>query len=359
MPRIHFSSENITDDEFQTLMNYLAMTGNFDEVHLDHFHKTRVKCFLSPGIHTINENVSLFIEEVHKKPIVCRDDVYRSYEGYFDVGSFEDLSKLVKESEKFMEEFNANIGDELKILLFDYSWDEDIAIPKRSLSTIHLPIKIMKSFCDDIENFFNEKTIKRYSELSVPHSRVYLLYGPPGTGKTSLIQGISTHLKKNIAYLSIARNMTDKYIKRAFAKVPKDTFLCLEDVDCLFSEDRAAEDSMLTFSGFLNVMDGISRLPNGLVIFITTNHLEKLDSALKRRVDYFIKFDFSTKEQIQNMFKRFRPDEDFDEFWKHCKNLKVTPSILQKFFMRNCQFTELETFCTGEHGLESLPSMYT
>lgn len=359
MPRVYFGPENVVDDDFQGLVNYLVTKLNPKVLILDHFCKSRGKYFLACGDYKVNEKVSLCIEKFYDKPVVTRDTIYQTYKGYFDTESLEDLSELVDESEDWMQEFNANLKETLKILSFDYTWDEDIDIPPRPLNTVHLPPKIMKSFCDDIENFFSDHTIERYKRLNVPHSRVYMLHGPPGTGKSSLIQGAATHFNKNIAFLSITPNMTDGTLKRAFVKVPKNTFLCLEDVDCLFSEQRKSEESHLTFSGFLNIVDGVNRLPNGLVIFVTTNHLEKLDGALKRRVDYFIKFDFSTRDQIQSMFKRFLPDQDFGEFWKFCKNLKVTPSILQKFFMRNLPFAELEEFCAGEHGLESLPSMYT
>ena len=104
-------------------------------------------------------------------------------------------------------------------------------------------------------------------------------------------------------------------------------------------------------------------------MIITTNHLNRLDDALKRRVDYFVKFDYSTKTQIQEQFVRFFPESksSFTDFWNTAKSLKLTPNILQKFFTRHlfCEDIvkvsqdELSEFATGEHALEDLKEMYT
>ncbi len=98
---------------------------------------------------------------------------------------------------------------------------------------------------------------------------------------------------------------------------------------------------------------------------MTTNHINKLDPALKRRIDYFIKFDFCVKSQVKDMFDRFLGQEDFELFWKHCAPLKVTPSILQKFFTSNLHkkldeyVGNLKEFVEGEHGIEKSLDMYT
>ncbi len=114
----------------------------------------------------------------------------------------------------------------------------------------------------------------------------------------------------------------------------------------------------------LNALDGLCKMKN-TIIFMTTNHLNKLDPALKRRIDYFVKFDFCTKEQVKDMFNRFLPNESFDLFWGQCAKLKLTPSILQKFFMCNMHkkfedyYKTIGDFAQSEHGLEKTPDMYT
>jgi SpoVK/Ycf46/Vps4 family AAA+-type ATPase len=144
----------------------------------------------------------------------------------------------------------------------------------------------------------------------------------------------------------------------ALKKIPANTILCLEDIDCIFNECRKSQETFVTFSGLINGLDGICKLKN-LIVFLTTNHIDRLDSALKRRVDYFVKFDFCTKEQVSEMFKRFLPDENFEVFWSQCSKLRVTPSILQKFFICKPCYTNIKDFVDSEHGLEKIPDMYT
>jgi chaperone BCS1 len=216
----------------------------------------------------------------------------------------------------------------------------------------------------DIQTFLSPETKKRYEDLELTPSRTYALYGPPGTGKTTLIHTTASYLSMNIATISFDNQMNDRTFKNALKKLPINTVLCLEDIDALFREDRKSEDSFITFSGIINALDGICKIKN-LIIFVTTNHLPKLDPALKRRIDYFVKFDFCTKEQVNDMFKRFLPCENFELFWKECSKLKLTPSILQKFFIVNMNKKfedyagDIKEFVEGEHGLEKTLDMYT
>ena len=69
----------------------------------------------------------------------------------------------------------------------------------------------------------------------------------------------------------------------AISKIPEKAILLLEDVDALFV-DRKANDSnksLVSFSGILNVLDGMAR-KNGLITFLTTNYRNELDPALIR-----------------------------------------------------------------------------
>lgn len=68
---------------------------------------------------------------------------------------------------------------------------------------------------------------------------------------------------------------------------------------------------MVTFSGLLNAMDGVTSSEERIV-FMTTNHLNRLDPALIRpgRVDIKIKIDNVTEYQIKQLFLRFYENQD-------------------------------------------------
>ena len=62
----------------------------------------------------------------------------------------------------------------------------------------------------------------------------------------------------------------------------------------------------MTFSGFLNALDGVAS-GEERIIFMTTNHVDKLDPALIRpgRVDLMEHLDDASPEQARRLFERF------------------------------------------------------
>lgn len=213
-------------------------------------------------------------------------------------------------------------------------WNKESSLKNRSIDSTYLPKKIKENIIEDISFFLDKKTVDRYHELNITHSRIYMLYGPPGTGKTTLIKALANHFNKNLAYFSVPHEMEDNGLKRAIKYIPKNSFFVLEDIDALFTE-READDNNLSFSGFINILDGIPA-PDDSVIFITTNHLESLDNAIVRRIGHFTKFTYATKEQINEMFCNFFPDyaSRFDEFYDIVSGSQITINILEKFFVR-------------------------
>jgi chaperone BCS1 len=311
------------------------------------------------------DGMTIFIRQTDKVHALDERVIQESY-GYFESDTFETIQSFFEKSSTYTKNQvnNNKVKDKIKILSFDYQWQCDSYIPKKTFSAIHLPPKILKEFRDDIESFFSSETKQSYEILQLNPSRIYGLYGPPGTGKTTLIHTIASHYSMNIACISFDHQMHDRSFKMALKKLPTNTILCLEDIDALFNEDRKSAETCLTFSGIINALDGILKIKD-LVIFVTTNHLQKLDSALKRRIDYFVKFDFCVKGQVKAMFERFEGLDNFDRFWKECSKLKVTPSILQKFFLSNFhkQFddyiADFKDFVEGEYGLEKMLAMYS
>jgi Cdc6-like AAA superfamily ATPase len=253
--------------------------------------------------------------------------------------------------------------DKLNILHFRYGqfWEIDSHCAKRSMDTVYLPKKSKTSLINDVTKFINNKS--KYESLNIPYSRIYMLYGPPGTGKTSLAKSIASEFNKNVAVLDFDKDMGDKELKQAFKCLPKNSIVLLEDIDCLFDSRKACDEfkNDVSFSAILNTLDGICE-QNGLIMFLTSNHLDKLDPALVRRIDYFVKFDYATKEQIKGIYDKFYPEfkNSFEEFYNKTKHVKMTINVLQKFFTRHLdeniveKSDELCEFASGELCLENL-----
>jgi SpoVK/Ycf46/Vps4 family AAA+-type ATPase len=243
------------------------------------------------------------------------------------------ITKSIEEFEE-RQKFFEKSDDNVLILTWEGAWCNLYKTPKRSNENIYLPDETYKNIITDLKKFYDNE--KRYRSLGIPYARTYMFHGIPGTGKTSTIYTIASEFNKNIAIVDFSdKNTCDCSIRESLYKLPNDTILCLEDIDSLFSSDRKSDKSTITFSGILNILDGVVQ-NTGLVIFMTTNLLKNMDdAAMKRRVDYYLKFDVMKKEQICNMFSRFYPNQDAEEFVKLVSKLKLTPCILQKFFTRH------------------------
>ena len=257
---------------------------------------------------------------------------FRKYSELHITGNLELINAFILKANKYILKCSFNY-DKLVVYESGYIyWNEHKLLDNRNIDTIYLPDK--EDIINDIKLFFNPDIIQRYSELNINHTKIYMLYGIPGTGKTSLIKALAFYFKKNIAYITISSDSNYKSVLTLIENVPDNSFLCLEDTDALFGEDRKQKTD-LTFSGFINIFDGINT-PNNTIMFLTTNKIKELDQAIIRRVNYFIEFKYATKEQIQNMFNHFFPKyiSEFDKFYNHVNGNDVTINVLEKFFTR-------------------------
>lgn len=228
---------------------------------------------------------------------------------------------------------------------------------KRDMDSLYLPKKQKADIIADMEKFLAPATRSRYMKLGINHKRVYLLEGIPGSGKTSLITALASKFNFNIALISFVPKMTDVDLLRLLRSLndtyednsssdneskKKQTIMVFEDIDCIFKERKSHDESKnnITFSGILNALDGITSNEN-LICFITTNYKRHLDSALLRpgRIDYIMQFDYSTKEQIQDIFCDFTSCDDIGkilEFYKACATMqiKISTALLQQYLMQ-------------------------
>lgn len=176
----------------------------------------------------------------------------------------------------------------------------------RHLNTVIAPDGVVERIADDLQQFMSASDW--YAERGIPWRRGYLFEGVPGSGKSSLVAALASHFKMGIAVLNISSVPDDRTLISLFRNVPVQTFLLLEDVDAVFAQRQKASDDYVgvTFAGLLNAIDGVASA-DGRILFMTTNHVEKLDPALIRpgRIDLAIHFDNATAEQARRMFLRF------------------------------------------------------
>jgi chaperone BCS1 len=157
-----------------------------------------------------------------------------------------------------------------------------------------------------------------YNERGLPYRRGYLLYGPPGTGKSSFSFSIAGHLDLDVYIVSLV-GVNDDTLAELFAKLPQHCLVLLEDIDVATrnrAQEKDAEDAesmsslsykggkSVTLSGLLNVLDGVGS-QEGRVLIMTTNYIERLDTALIRPgcVDLKVEFRLADKSMAMELYR--------------------------------------------------------
>ena len=219
-------------------------------------------------------------------------------------------------------------------------WFRVSELPKRSINSIYLEGVKKEKILEDIDYFKNNK--EDYEKFSVPYKRNYLLYGPPGTGKTSLIYAIASKYDMDVHVLAFNPSINDQTLIQAVSRIEKKSILLFEDIDSLFEiRQKKSNNNLVSFSCLLNILDGLS-CKSGITIFITTNHIEKLDKALLRpgRVDLKLEITYATKKQMLDMVTDLLKDEvdNFNKIWKKIRNKQVTMAAFQKFLFHCFQY---------------------
>lgn len=194
---------------------------------------------------------------------------------------------------------------------------------KRNIQSVILAEGITDDMIADISEFLCKRDW--YQLRGIPYRRGYLLYGKPGSGKSSFVQALAGHMGYDICIMSLAQpGLTDDHLAISLINIPEKSIILFEDIDCLFSNREELKNgrknfdgekrnsngnNYLTFSGFLNAMDGVSAGEERLV-FMTTNFIEKLDGALMRpgRIDVIQYFGDANEYQIRQMLYKFYPE---------------------------------------------------
>jgi len=138
----------------------------------------------------------------------------------------------------------------------------------------------------------------------------YLLHGPPGTGKSSFVKflgEIAGGTEINVIQLN---NISSKDLIDYFKRIKhRNVFTLIEDIDSVFDMrervDKSDNRTDLDFATVLNCLSGVDSPKTGFV-FVTTNHIEKIDPALRRagRLDNVIYFGLPDVDVLERMFDK-------------------------------------------------------
>lgn len=233
---------------------------------------------------------------------------------------------------------------------------------KRPLTSVILNTTIANRINGDMREFL--ETSKWYQDRGIPYRRGYLLYGPPGCGKSSFVKAIAGEINYNICIMSLSsKNLNDDSLNNLMNSTPEKCIILLEDIDAAFPNREIEDDDddkkddkkkkqqvpqqsengsgKVTLRGLLNALDGVAST-EGRIIFLTTNYIDRLDSAMTRpgRVDLKVLIDLPDDDQLFRMFTHFYPEADVEtdakEFVRKIRALKkprVSMAMVQGHFM--------------------------
>lgn len=152
-----------------------------------------------------------------------------------------------------------------------------------------------------------EEVLSECTAIITKHTRNLgiIIHGEPGNGKSHFIRFLATKL--SIPVLNIVDfDMNDAKFLTTINQIKWPCIVAFEDFDTFF-ENREESDSPVSemeslfkkynspvgrqkgmcLSTFLNIVDGNFSTPRGLIFVITTNHLNRLDPAIRNRPSRF------------------------------------------------------------------------
>lgn len=227
--------------------------------------------------------------------------------------------------EKFVTDLSKkhNIIDVVQVRSYSsYDWSIK-TYPSRTIESIFRPAPITEMI-EDARKFIDSK--ERYTYLSIPYRRGYLLEGNPGTGKSSCALCLASVLKRPLYFISLTyKNADDDWLIETLSRVPVGAIVLFDDFDRFVPSTTKG----VTMTGLLNALDGVVA-QTGKIIIIIANDISKIPDVLLRpgRIDRRFTFGLTEAADAVCLFERFHGKEYSDLFLENFESPKSASAIV-------------------------------
>lgn len=182
------------------------------------------------------------------------------------------------------------------------------------LEDLTLSEEVRATLTQNFDEFFASKDL--YSKYKIPWKRGVILYGPPGNGKTMVLKAMVNRLRVACIYvrtLEMSHWSEQNSIAMVFARAREmaPCMVVMEDLDSMITSEN--------LSYLLNELDGFRPL-EGVLTVATTNHLDRIDTALTERPS---RFDRKIRFALPDQPERTSLISSFTAEWE--EPLRLTP----------------------------------
>jgi len=217
-------------------------------------------------------------------------------------------------------------------------WVRQSRKAKRSLSTLHLPSDIV-SVLHQLKKFLTPEHKARLRELSISNKTLLLFEGPSNTGKTSFAHVIASELNRSLAIINADAISQSSELLKAVNGTLNNEIVLMENI-----HEFCAQNSRVSISDVLNCLSGFGTRNDLIIIMTTTEYnLLKLNGFSAGKVQQVVKFDYIKTRECSAMHNSFFPgkEQQFDSLWKLISQEKVTPKMLEDFFVNHLDADDL------------------
>lgn len=205
------------------------------------------------------------------------------------------------------------------------NWEEDKLIEYPDIRRTYSPRK--DEIFEKCSRFVRGE--EYYNILGRDYRLGLMFHGPPGNGKTKMATNIAAHLKySHICILHLQHSGIDSSnLQKLLRDTPENSIILIEDID--------KQNTKIDRSILLNAIDGLGAYERRIFI-LTTNNIDEIDIAIRRRCDLEVYFDYADENQKREILRgnyEHITDDIIDKFLRLTVDYHLRMSDIESFIL--------------------------